>query len=751
MKYFFKNNRSFSWFLVGIFSLNILLPGCYTLESTTKKSTELISRSERKTGDKKYTYEILKNPTRDNPEVNLKIKESEKYKIISRTRYEYLYRKESSTKKAGGWCLGMGLIPIGVGIFWACMADGGNTGGWVPILSAGAVLSVTGIGLLAAKKNKFRYRYEDNDKYYYKSHPLKNSNISITAFNKTMLFLTNNNGLLHYNPVNDFDIIYSKNNVPINFNLTNNKIGFNTAIKFYPSTWLYKYVKILTPSAKIWKHKNNYSSIANAQKGLKYRIFAEDKKSYRYKVELFKNKFGWINFRDVETYYSVKTKIDISIVIKNYVEEKMTQWQKQGEFESPDNYFKRMEGRERKLKDFTYEAMESYQADYINMISWNAAQISRYDPNSQTFKIKTPEINEFILHVPLEVARTFKDNWNKKKIKNQKFILVDGSWELSYLEIEVPEVNRTVEYNSELAFSYNPVNQFSFTLEPITIGISSNYEYDDLDAIKYDISTNLPKTNMSNPDAIAVVIGNTNYEYVSNVDYAINDAQLVKTYVVNVLGYKPGNVLFYKNASKADFDGLFGTPNNYKGKLFNFSKSGISDIFIFYSGHGAPGSNDQKGYFVPVDCDPSLVHLQGYNSDVLYNNLAAISAKSVTVIIDACFSGADIIDNISSILPEVQQPIFKIENGALLSSSKTDEVACWLKQQQHGLFTYFFLKAIHEYKKSDRNDDSKLTLNEIYNYVSNDSNGVLYYARRLSAKEQNPTLMGNKEQILIEY
>jgi len=731
--------------------LHIFLSGCYTIESSTKQGTERILRSEKKTGNKNYTYEIIKNPTHDNPEVKLKIQESEEYKIKTSTRYEYLYRKKPSNKKIGGWSLGIGILSLGVSIFWTFVVLPKGKAGPAILYPVGAVLTGIGIGCLAAKKNKYRYHYKENDKYYFKSHPLNNSNISIIAINKSMMFETNNIGLLYYNPVNDFDITYVKNNIPINFNLINKNIDFNVTLKLKPSAWLYKYAKILTSAAIIWKHKNNYSSIANAQKGLKYKILAEDNRSDRYKVELFKNKFGWINFRDVETYYSVKTKIDISIVIKNWVEEKITQWQKQGEFESPDNYFVRMEGREGKLKKITYEAMESYQADYINMISWNAAQISRYDPNSQTFKVKIPEINEFILHVPLETAQTFKENWGNKKFKNQTFILVDGSWELSYLTIEMPDLNRIVEYNSELAYSYNPVNQFSFNLKPITIDLSSNNETDDLAAIKYDISINLPKTNMSNPEAIAVVIGNTNYKYTSNVDYAINDAQLVKTYLVNSLGYKPGNVLFYKNASKADFEGLFGTKDNYKGKLYNYIKAGISDVFIFYSGHGAPGLNDQKGYFVPVDCDPIYVELQGYNSDVMYNNLATISAKSVTVITDACFSGADIIDNISSILPEVQQPIFKIENGSLLSSSSTNEIACWLKQQQHGLFTYFFLKAIHDFQKSDINDDSKLTLNEIYNYVSHNSTGVPYFARRLNAKEQNPTLVGNKEKVLVEF
>ncbi|MCD4697648.1 MAG: caspase family protein, partial [Bacteroidales bacterium] len=703
MKYFHNSKQRITFLLLTVFSLNILLSGCYTLKNSKKLGTEDIPGTKEKTTVKKYSFETKQYPSIENPVTILEIQEDEQYRIKTQTKYEnkYVDNLGISDGLAATFIIFGGLV--GSAYFSYLFQEHGSGFEVVDLLLPVCIVpSWVGIAAIATKPFKIKYEYKPADyKYYYETYPLPNANISIVPFNKSQTFKTENNGLLQFNLVSDFEITYAKNNNPINIYLKYNDIDFTNTLELEPSSLLYKYAKILKPTVSIWEHSNHYSkTIGNARKGLEYRVLEENVQFNRYKVELFTNKVGWLDFRDVETYYSIKSKTDISIAIKNYVEEKMTEWQKQGEFESPDDYFNRMGTREGKLKELTYEAMGSYQNDYINMISWNEAQISRYDPNSQTFKIEIPEINEFVLQVPIEIAQIFKENWGKKKFDNQKFILVDGNWELSFLEIEVPEVNRTIEYNSDLIYSYNPVNQFSFELEPIKINLTTNNEFDDLATIKYDISINLPKTNMSNPEAIAVVIGNTTYKYTSNVDYAINDAQLVKTYLINVLGYKPGNVLFYKNASKADFEGLFGTKDNYKGKLYNFLKAGISDVFIFYSGHGAPGLNDQKGYFVPVDCDPLYIELQAYNSDILYNNLASVSAKSVTVITDACFSGADIINNISSIIPIVQQPIFKIENGSLFSSSSTDEVSCWLKQQQHGLFTYFFLKAIHDYKNS---------------------------------------------------
>lgn len=749
-----------------IFIINILVSGCYTLQSTTKKiGTERIPRTEQETGVKKYITESQKYPSDKNPITEVELLESIQYKVETHTKYQKAIYKRSGFTKA--WRF-IGL-PIGAITFSAIYYPtrhyvsnpGWRTGGYyyndetgTPIaIIAGTICLTTWWASVFGRNTKLKYQYKSSEpQYYFKSFPIAEAKVLIKNENVSKSFVTNINGQLQFNPITDFSLDYAKSNDLKEFRFFYKNQEFDKPLELPPALWLNKYAKIIKPSVNISEHRiDNYPLVGVARKGLEYKIIDEDNQLNKYKIELFESKYGWLNSFDVETFYSSKVNSDISVAIKNYVEDKMSTWQMQGEFEGTEDYSKRMGGREDKLKDLTFEAMDLFQNDYISMISWDDATISRYDPNSQTFKIEIPEINNFVLHVPIEIAQVFKNNWHSRDFINQKFILVDGSWELLSLEIKVPEVIQPIEYNSNLTFSYNPVNQFSFNLEPLKIYLPEENEFDDLASIKYDISINLPKTEMSNPDAVAVVIGNANYKYASNVDYAINDAQLVKTYLVNVLGYNPGNVLFCKNASKAEFEGIFGTKENFKGKLYNYIKENISDVIVFYSGHGAPGLNDQKGYFVPVDCDPSYVELQGYNSDILYENLSKISAKSVTVINDACFSGVDVIDNISSIIPEVHQPIFKINNGSLLSSSSMNEVASWLKQQQHGLFTYFFLKAIHDYQNSDNNNDGQLTLNEIFNYVSDNSNGVPYYARRLNAKEQHPTLIGDKEKILIEY
>ena len=126
---------------------------------------------------------------------------------------------------------------------------------------------------------------------------------------------------------------------------------------------------------------------------------------------------------------------------------------------------------------------------------------------------------------------------------------------------------------------------------------------------------------------------------VPSVDFALNDALSMKKYLVTVLGYDENNIIMLNNASQADFNGMFGTKESHKARLFNLVKNGQSDVFVYYSGHGAPDIESNEGYFVPVDCDPTLVRFNGYAIKTLYDNLAKIPYRKLTVVIDACFSG----------------------------------------------------------------------------------------------------------------
>ncbi len=271
-----------------------------------------------------------------------------------------------------------------------------------------------------------------------------------------------------------------------------------------------------------------------------------------------------------------------------------------------------------------------------------------------------------------------------------------------------------------------------------------------------DVDRDIPKTATKNPNSIAVIIGNRDYQHpdIPSVDYALNDAEAVKRYLINVLGYREGNIIFEPNATKARFEAIFGTRENHRGKLYNWLKKGKSDIFIYYSGHGAPDPRTKQGFFVPTDADPEAISLTGYSLKQLYANVAKIAKEmktpSTVIVIDACFSGATekglLLKNVSPISIEVKNPLLTIPNAVVMTSARGTEVSSWYPEKGHSMFTYFFLKAL---KEEAEKKSQKVTAGRIFRLVTDETEGLPYYARRLYGRVQRPQLMGNKKIVLI--
>mgnify|MGYP002467714433 CR=1 FL=1 len=438
-------------------------------------------------------------------------------------------------------------------------------------------------------------------------------------------------------------------------------------------------------------------------------------------------------------------------LVKLYIEPRINEWQKKGKFEKTDAYKQRVNSahRQEKVYELTQEAVNKIGNEQMN---WKNGK-NEYDADNESFKITYKNFRPLYVPVPLAEAKSFDQNFKKLAFKNPKYTLAN-EYELAVMHVEIknPANGKVYNYNSQNFVAYNS-SKLNLNFDPINIGANNkNSEIGNADFVGgfSDVDIRIPKTKMSNPNAIAVVIGNANYQKTKNVKYAVNDARSIKNYLITTLGYKPGNVFLINNATLSDFKTFFGNDQTYKGKLYNSVKPGQSDVFIYYSGHGAPSLKNNAAYFVPVECDPQYVELGGYHTNTFYRNLGKVPAKSVTVVLDACFSGATVFDNISPIVVK-SKGIKGVKNGVLLSSSSKDEVSCWYNAKVHGMFTYFFLKAIHN-RNADKNKDGNLTYLEIYKYLIDNAEGVPYFARRIHGIEQTPRIQGkNFNKVFVKY
>ncbi len=254
-----------------------------------------------------------------------------------------------------------------------------------------------------------------------------------------------------------------------------------------------------------------------------------------------------------------------------------------------------------------------------------------------------------------------------------------------------------------------------------------------------------------NRDGIAVIIGNKTYSGdTPEVAFAHNDARAVKRFVIERLGYRPGNVIDLRDATLARLREVFGGETSHKGRLHNWVRAGKSSVVVFYSGHGVPGLNDRRGYLLPVDGDPNLGEISGYSLDLLYRNLSRLEARSVTVYLDACFSGnshGGVLVRQASGLAVTPRLPGAAPRMSVLSAAESDQLASWDEDARHGLFTRHLLVALRGAadRKAHGDEDGRVTLGEVRRYLDDE---MTYQARRRFGRDQRATVIGDAATVL---
>jgi tol-pal system protein YbgF len=255
-----------------------------------------------------------------------------------------------------------------------------------------------------------------------------------------------------------------------------------------------------------------------------------------------------------------------------------------------------------------------------------------------------------------------------------------------------------------------------------------------------------------NKHSVAVIIGNKDYKSrIPTVDFAHNDANAFRAFVIDVLGYDPENIIDLRDASKAQLETAFGNRETHEGKLWRYiSPKGKSDVVVFYSGHGVPGLKDKRGYILPVNADAETPEINGFPVDTLLANLGKLKTKSMTVFLDACFSGDSqggrLVRSTSGIAISPKLPSSS-SSMTIITAAQGDQVASWDLKAKHGMFTKHLLDALRGEadKASYGNGDKKVSLGEVREYLDD---RLTRAARRQFGRHQNAWARGDSSTVL---
>ena len=399
------------------------------------------------------------------------------------------------------------------------------------------------------------------------------------------------------------------------------------------------------------------------------------------------------------------------------IKEEIAKWQAKAEFESTAQWKQRVNEQTRaaKVKELTIAAKNEFMKEMMRLDEYDYRRNKRlgtYDADNNILPVVLPN-GTFYFNIDAENAAQIKNNEYRVKL-TPEFVVTGDTLALSSLTLEYKGLSwkpmRSVEIvEQDLALDLPPLE--------IDLGVSQGdamaatqttiRKVSPKVSIDDAIDKQIPVNSATNKGTFAVVIGNENYQRVSQVPFAANDAKTFAQYCHKTLGIPHKNIRSYVDAT---FATLISAIDDIKSIVAAYN--GDVDVIFYYAGHGIPNERSGDAYLLPIDTDGRNTAVC-YSLGKLYEELGGMGAKSVTVFLDACFSGAE---RGSGMLASARGVAIKPRSAALqgnmvvFSAASGDETAYPYDEKGHGLFTYYLLRKLQETK-------GDATLGELGRYV----------------------------------
>jgi len=176
---------------------------------------------------------------------------------------------------------------------------------------------------------------------------------------------------------------------------------------------------------------------------------------------------------------------------------------------------------------------------------------------------------------------------------------------------------------------------------------------------------------------------------------------------------------------------------------------GQTDVFFYFSGHGAPNADTKEGYLIPWDYDPRYIPStdSAYSLNELYTDLGRLGVRSVTIMLEACFSGVSeggvLAKDASSLNITVENPALLLTNGLVITAGGSREIASWYQDRKHGLMTYYWLRAM---RGEAGDSQGRVTPEGLKHYLQE---RVPPMAQQLRGRNQTPDVIANTSDRVI--
>ena len=272
--------------------------------------------------------------------------------------------------------------------------------------------------------------------------------------------------------------------------------------------------------------------------------------------------------------------------------------------------------------------------------------------------------------------------------------------------------------------------------------------------LKTDVAEKLEKLNPANireqssNNRVALIIGIENYETTVSAAFAKNDAKYFYDYAKLAFGVKESNIKLLLDSNTTRTKTYAALDKWLASKI----EKNRTELIIFFAGHGLATTDGKELYLLLRDSDTDNLRRTALSRNEFFTDIEKLKPKSVTMFIDACYSGYSRDPEKKVTLLAAARPI-KImaeegdapRNFTIFSASGVEQISSGLKEAKHGIFSYYLMKGLEG--KADQNKDRKITNGELRDYlVQNVSQKALELGR-----SQEPSLAGNANKVLVKY
>ena len=212
-------------------------------------------------------------------------------------------------------------------------------------------------------------------------------------------------------------------------------------------------------------------------------------------------------------------------------------------------------------------------------------------------------------------------------------------------------------------------------------------------------------------NSYALIIGIDKYENVSNLDYAVKDANTIASLLKDNFNFPSKNVTVLLNEEA--------TFTNIRNGLSKVSSSAKANdrVLIYFAGHGETmdlPDGGEMGYLLPIDGKRDNLFATSILMDDLKKISSMTKAKHMLFLIDACYGGlaATGARGLSSTTPNFIDKITNDKSRQIITAGGRGEEVIEKSEWGHSAFTVNLIRALDK-GRGDLNDDGYITADEL--------------------------------------